>query len=256
MVTSKPPPILIKAARRPGASCTTFGQGAANTDQLLDVQLVQDTTVARANLDGTPVLFKIGSLGQHFAMNGLGVLGVVRALGADLALAANDMAQWLPPAGRGTREAVVLDAYEPDQCITLIDDAYNANPTSLDAALNVLALSQPTNGLGQLETGRRIAILGDMLELGGDEMAQHAAFASHPALEDISLIHCCGPRMRALWQALPEHKKGQWAENAQDIASIAHSLVDAGDVILVKGSLGSRVSVVVTAIRKLGKPVS
>lgn len=244
-------PILIKAAQAVGASCTTFGEAEGNTDQLLDVQLVHDITVARASLNGTPALFKISSLGQHFAMNGLGVLGVVRALGADLALAANDMAQWLPPAGRGTREIVVLDAGEPDQCITLIDDAYNANPTSLNAALNVLAASQPTDGLGQLHTGRRIAILGDMLELGGDEMAQHAEFVNHPALADIDQIHCCGPLMRALWQALPDHKKGHWAEKALDIASIAHSLLDAGDVILVKGSLGSRVSVVVSAIRKL-----
>lgn len=246
-------PILIEAAQKCDAVYSTFGHGTENTDQLLDVKLIQNTTVVRASLNGTPALFKISSLGQHFAMNALGVLGVVRALGADQALAANDMAQWLPPAGRGTFETVVLDAYEPQQCLTLIDDAYNANPTSLDAALTVLAASQPTDGLGCLQTGRRIAILGDMLELGGDERAQHADFADHPAIESISTVHCCGPRMQALWQALPDHKKGQWAENAQDIASIAHSLLDAGDVILVKGSLGSHVSVVVTAIRKLGQ---
>jgi len=244
-------PILTKAAQVAGAKCTTFGQKDTNTDQLLDVQLAQNITVARANLEGTPALFKISSPGQHFAMNALGVLGVVRALGADVALAANDMALWQPPAGRGTFDVIVLDAQEPDQTITLIDDAYNANPTSLDAALNVLAASQPKDGLGQLHTGRRIAILGDMLELGGDDVAQHIEFADHPALETIQQIHCCGPRMHALWDVLPAHKKGQWAENAQDIAVIAHSLLDAGDVILVKGSLGSRVSVVVTAIRKL-----
>lgn len=245
--------ILTDAAKVAGATCTTFGMRETNTDQLADVQLAQNTTVARASLDGTTALFKISSLGQHFAMNALGVLGVVRALGADVGLAANDMALWQPPAGRGTREVIKLDAAEPDQSITLIDDAYNANPTSLDAALNVLAASAPTDGLGQLHTGRRIAILGDMLELGADEAALHAEFANHPALDQIDLIHCCGPRMRALWDALPEHKKGEWAENAQDIASIAHSLLDAGDVILVKGSLGSRVSEVVTAIRKLGQ---
>lgn len=244
-------PILIKAAQMAGANCTTFGQSDANTDQLMDVQLAQNITVVRADLEGTPALFKISSPGQHFAMNALGVLGVVRALGADVALAANDMALWLPPAGRGTFDTIKLDAQEPDQTITLIDDAYNANPTSLDAALNVLAASQPKDGLGQIHTGRRIAILGDMLELGGDEMAQHVEFANHPALKTIQQIHCCGPRMRALWDVLPAHKKGQWAENAQDIAGIAHSLLDAGDVILVKGSLGSHVSAVVTAIRKL-----
>ena len=245
--------ILIEAAKAVGATCTTFGENPDNTDHLLDVQLAHNMTVARATLDGTPALFKISSLGRHFAMNALGVLAVVRALDADVALAANDMALWEPPAGRGTRETIVLDAFEPDQTLTLIDDAYNANPTSLDAALNVLAASDPADGLGQREKGRRIAILGDMLELGDDEMRLHAGFATHPAFEHVSQIHCCGTRMRALWEALPDHKRGEWAEKAQDIASIAHSLVDAGDVILVKGSLGSRVSVVVTAIRKLGQ---
>ena len=244
-------PILMEAAKRAGATCISFGQKTTNTDQLIDVQLTHNMTVARATLDGTPVLFKINSLGQHFAMNALGVLGVVRALGADTALAATDLALWQPPAGRGTRETIVLDDANPDQSITLIDDAYNANPTSLDAALNVLAVSDPTDGMGRIQTGRRIAILGDMLELGGDEAAQHAGFAHHPALDDITLIHCCGPLMHNLWQALPDHKRGEYMENAADMAVIAHRLLDAGDVILVKGSLGSKVSVVVTAIRNL-----
>lgn len=243
--------ILIEAAKAAGAICTTFGEKSSNTDQLVDVQLAQDTTVVRATLEGTAALFKISSPGQHFAMNALGVLGVVRALGADVALAANDMALWQPPAGRGTREVIVLDAYDPAQSLILIDDAYNANPTSLNAALNVLAASTPVDGVGRVHSGRRIAILGDMLELGGDETALHVGFSNHPALEQIDLIHCCGPLMRYLWEALPDHKRGQWAEKAQDIAVIAHSLLDAGDVILVKGSLGSRVSEVVTAIRKL-----
>ncbi len=243
--------ILIEAAKAAGAICTTFGEKSSNTDQLVDVQLAQDTTVVRATLEGTTALFKISSPGQHFAMNALGVLGVVRALGADVALAANDMALWQPPAGRGTREAIVLDAYDPAQSLILIDDAYNANPTSLNAALNVLAASTPVDGVGRVHSGRRISILGDMLELGGDETALHVGFSNHPALEQIDLIHCCGPLMRHLWEALPDHKRGQWAEKAQDIAVIAHSLLDAGDVILVKGSLGSRVSEVVTAIRKL-----
>ncbi|HBQ36697.1 MAG TPA: UDP-N-acetylmuramoyl-tripeptide--D-alanyl-D-alanine ligase [Rhodobacteraceae bacterium] len=244
--------ILIDAAKRAGAKYSTFGAGPQNTDRLLDVQLSQNTTVASASLDGLPAMFKIASLGQHFAMNGLGVLAVVRALGADTGLAANDLGLWQPPAGRGSHEIIGLDLAEHDQSVTLIDDAYNANPASLDAALNVLKASTPTDGLGRLEQGRRIAILGDMLELGDDELQQHAKFASHPAIEMIDVIHCCGPRMQALWQALPQHKRGEWVEKAAELATISHRLLDAGDVILVKGSLGSKVGVVVDAIRKLG----
>ncbi len=246
-------PILRAAATRAGAGITTFGENETNTDRLLEVQLSQNTTIARASLDGTDAMFKVASLGQHFAMNALGVLGVVRALAADTGLAANDLGLWKPPAGRGSHEIISLDVADPKQCLTLIDDAYNANPASLDAALKVLAASVPVNGLGRHKKGRRIAILGDMLELGDTEMALHAEFAEHPALAEISEIHCCGPRMLALWQALPERKRGEWLENAPDLAAISHRLLDAGDVILVKGSLGSKVSVVVQAIRKLGQ---
>ncbi len=141
-----------------------------------------------------------------------------------------------------------LDASDPAQSVTLIDDAYNANPTSLDAALKVLAASRPTHGA----SGRRVAILGDMLELGADEMALHAAFAAHPSLEEIDQIHCCGLRMRSLWEALPPVKRGHWRQDAADLAVMARELLDAGDVVLVKGSLGSEVSRVVRAIRQLG----
>ena len=243
--------ILLDGAKRAGAKCTCFGVAKSNTDRLIDVQLSHNTTIVSADLSGTKALFKISSPGQHFAMNALGVLAVVRALGADTGLAANDMALWQPPAGRGTHECVVLDGVETSQCITLIDDAYNANPTSLDAALLVLAASKPVDGLGSIHKGRRIAILGDMLELGGDEISQHAAFAQHDAIKDIDEIHASGALMQALWQALPEHKRGQWHQNASDLAAVAHSLLDAGDVILVKGSLGSKISLVVDAIRKL-----
>lgn len=244
-------PILTERADALGVAYTTFGEEAKNTHHLLKVQLAGNMTVVRGQVADDEVLFKINSLGRHFAMNGLGVLAVVKALDLDVALAANDMAEWKPPAGRGSREIVVLDAVETDQALTLIDDAFNASPTSLDAALDVLAASQPVNGLGQRETGRRIAILGDMLELGEDEAALHAEFASHPAFEEITKVHCSGPLMRGLWLALPEHKRGEWVNTAPELAKIAHRLVDAGDVILVKGSKGSRVSVVVTAIRKL-----
>ncbi len=244
-------PILTRHADALGVAYTTFGADAKNTHHLLKVQLAGNMTVVRGQVAGDVVLFKINSLGQHFAINGMGVLAVIKALDLDVALAANDMAEWQPPTGRGSREIVVLDGVETDQALTLIDDAFNASPTSLDAALNVLAASQPVNGLGQRQTGRRIAILGDMLELGEDEASLHAGFASHPAFEKITKVHCSGPLMRGLWLALPEHKRGEWVSTAPELAKIAHRLVDAGDVILVKGSKGALVSLVVDAIRKL-----
>ena len=100
--------------------------------------------------------------------------------------------------------------------------------------------------------GRRIAILGDMLELGAEEAALHRALIDDPSLPAVHMVHCAGPRMRHLHAALPESQRGLWAETAQELTSRVTQMVDAGDVVLVKGSKGSKVSLIVDAIRKLG----
>ena len=163
------------------------------------------------------------------------------------------LGRWSPPTGRGTLETILLDPVE-NLSFGLIDDAFNANPASVAAALDLLAACQPTNGTGRVALGRRIAILGDMLELGPTETALHADIARHPALARIALVHCVGPRMKSLHHALPRAMRGNWAETAEELAPKAHHLVDAGDIVLVKGSKGSKVSRVVDALRKLGQP--
>ena len=104
--------------------------------------------------------------------------------------------------------------------------------------------------------GRRIAILGDMLELGPTERALHEAIAQHPQLGAIAVIHCVGPRMRALHALLPARQRGRWVATADELAGQARQLVDAGDIVLVKGSKGIKVSLVVDALRKLGQAVA
>jgi UDP-N-acetylmuramoyl-tripeptide--D-alanyl-D-alanine ligase len=123
----------------------------------------------------------------------------------------------------------------------------------MTAALAVLAATRPADGVGRVGRGRRIAILGDMLELGPDESALHAAIAADPAMTAIDIVHCAGPRMRALHDALPDNRRGRWAATAEDLLPHLRRMVDAGDVVLVKGSKGSRISLVVDAIRKLGQ---
>ena len=247
--------ILRDAARRAGARVRAFGAGPSNFDRVTDVRLSRETTVAQARLWRQKVMFKLGTPGRHFAVNAVGVLGVVKALDADVALAITGLAQWHPPEGRGTIEKLSMDAVDAHMFVELIDDAINANPTSMKAALEVLAATEPRDGLGRVSHGRRIAVLGDMLELGPDEREMHRALADLPEMAVLDLVHCVGPRMRALHQALPQDRRGQWAETAAELARRAHALVDAGDVVLVKGSKGSRVSLVVDAIRKLGHPL-
>ena len=244
--------ILQQAARDKGARIITFGEGPRNHHRATDIRLVDTTTVVQGRAWRRPVLFRVQAAGRHFAVNAMGVMAVVHALRLDPVLAAGDLGRWLPPAGRGARERIPLDLVYEDQAFELIDDAFNANPTSMEASLEVLAAAHPRDGVGRVSSGRRVAVLGDMLELGPDEIAMHGALAALPHMARLSRVHCVGPRMRALHAALPERLRGDWTETAPEMAARAHRLVDAGDVVLVKGSKGSKVSLVVDALRKLG----
>ncbi|MFB9149443.1 UDP-N-acetylmuramoyl-tripeptide--D-alanyl-D-alanine ligase [Roseovarius ramblicola] len=243
-------PILRDAAARHAARVIGFGCARSAHHRLLSTELHATSTVARARAWRTPLLYKIGTPGRHFAMNGLAVLACVHVLGLDRAVAIADLAAWAPPEGRGTRERLVLDLAADGMSIDLIDDAFNANPASMAAALDILAASRPQDDVGRVARGRRIAILGDMLELGPTEAALHAALADLPAMQAVDEVHCVGPRMRALWEALPDARRGERAATAEDLAARAHRLVDAGDVVLVKGSKGSRVARIADALRR------
>ncbi|MDQ2093449.1 UDP-N-acetylmuramoyl-tripeptide--D-alanyl-D-alanine ligase [Rhodalgimonas zhirmunskyi] len=239
-------PILMSAARDVGARIVGFGETAGEY-RLTGVRLADGATICEAEADGRALLYKISTAGRHFAMNGLGVLAAVEALGADRDIAAADLARWQPPAGRGTRERLVLDDATGAE-IGLIDDAFNANPTSMAAALEVLDAAKPKG------RGRRIAILGDMLELGPSEAEDHVALAKLQWMQGIDRVHCVGPLMRGLHEALEPAQQGEWMSRADQMVARVARLIHPGDIVLVKGSKGSKVSLVVDAIRKMGHP--
>lgn len=245
--------VAREAAEKAG-TVVRFGHGGRCDYRLLDVTLSGEATMVRADLPSGEQIFRLASPGRHFAANGLGALAVCAALGADVTLAARDLSLWQPPAGRGTHEEIMLDAVE-ELSLTLIDDAFNANPTSMAASLEVLAAATPKDGVGRITKGRRIALLGDMLELGEDEIAMHAGLIELPHFAAADVVHCVGPLMRHLWEKIPPEHQGEWCESAEDMAAMAHRLVDAGDVLLVKGSKGSKVSRVVDVVRKMSHPL-
>lgn len=233
-------PILLDGAQTYGAMTRVFGSAVSATERLLDTRLTAAGIEADILLDERKLTMRLRTAGLHFAMNALAALAAIDAIGADPARAARDMNTWTPPSGRGTRETVTL----PQGRITLIDDAYNANPTSMAAALDVLAATVPESA------GRRVAVLGDMLELGPTEAALHADLAELPVMESIDRVFCVGPRMESLYGALPDHRRaGQFPDAASAVASIPARLAP-GDVIMIKGSLGSHVSKLVTALRQ------
>lgn len=224
--------------------------------KLKDLSIQGDTTVVQAEHDDTPLLFKLATPGRHFAMNGLGALAIVQAIGADLAQAVAALGRWTPYKGRGVREVIHLDPIDVHETLSLIDDSYNANPTSMAASLEVLAGAKTTDGVGRKGKGRRIAFLGDMKELGPEAVALHAGLAHLEATQTLDVIHCVGPLMRALYDLLPDHQRGDWYETSAEMCEGLRQKLDAGDVVLAKGSLSMKLGLIVDAIRKMGHPVT
>ncbi|MEM7732990.1 MAG: UDP-N-acetylmuramoyl-tripeptide--D-alanyl-D-alanine ligase [Pseudomonadota bacterium] len=235
--------ILSEAAQSVGAAEIGFGEQGRDY-RLLSVSVADGVSVVKAETSEGPFLFKLASAGQHFAMNGLGALAAAKALGADLARACHALSDWAPVKGRGAVERVELDPDRPEAALILIDDSYNANPTSLGAGFDVLAEAA--------SRGRRIAFVGDMKELGPAEVAMHAGMAEHRSIEKIDCVHCVGPLMEALHDALPGDKQGMHTQTSEAMAPHLRDLVRAGDTILVKGSLSMAMARIVEGIRDLG----
>lgn len=233
--------VLFGRARDLGVAAQGFGRAALDW-RLGRVAVQNDRTVAFVEGPGGALGFTLNTAGAHFAMNALGALAACAALGADPARAAGGLADWAPYQGRGVRETVALT----DGPLDLIDDSYNANPTSMEAALAVLATTESASG-------RRIAVLGDMKELGPRAEALHAALADTAPMQAVDRVHCVGPLMRALHDALPESRRGIWRETSDALLADLPGLVETGDIVLVKGSNSVGLGRVVDAIRKMGQ---
>ena len=232
---------LQRRAKKLGISrIVSFGANNKSEARLLDLSLHSTCSAVHANILGHDVTYKLGMPGRHMAMNSLAVLAVASLAGADLALAALSLSQIEPAAGRGGRRTLEVASGEA----TLIDESYNANPASMAAALNVLGRA----AVGP--HGRRIAVLGDMLELGPTSPALHRSLNEAVKANHIDLVYCCGPLMRNLWDALSTGKRGGYAENAAILETQAVAAIRAGDAIMVKGSLGSKMKTIVNALEK------
>jgi len=217
----------------------SFGEHARADARLMKCALQSDSTTVNARIFGTDVTYKVGAPGRHLVFNSLAVLAADVLLGADLALAALALADLQPASGRGSR--VVLDL--PRGTVLVIDESYNANPASMRAALALLGHAE----IGP--RGRRIAVLGDMLELGSRGADLHRELVMAVLAHGIDLVFCCGPLMRALWEALPASRQGGYAETSTALESHVLAAIQPGDAIMVKGSLGSRMAPIVKALQ-------
>jgi UDP-N-acetylmuramoyl-tripeptide--D-alanyl-D-alanine ligase len=233
---------LAARARHHGLSRVIgFGEHAGAEARLIECHLEAAGSDVQADILGRRLDYRLAAPGRHWVQNSLGVLTAVSALGLDLGLAAATLASFSPPKGRGQRRRLAM----PGGYFELFDESYNASPAAMRAAFAVLGRSKPGPG------GRRIAVLGDMRELGAASPRLHAELAGPLVAAGIDLVLSCGSLMNELQAVLPREKRAGHAPDSQSLIPAVLSNLRPGDVVLVKGSLGTRMAPIVEALLAL-----
>ena len=231
--------VLCDAARSVGARLLTFGSDAGHDARLLDFRPDAEGASVAAELFGRRIDYRLGQSGAHWGLNSLCVLLMLDALDVTLDTGLEALAGFQPLAGRGQTRMVTLS----DGAFTLIDESYNANPLSMAAGFKTLG--------ARTTSGRRVVVLTDMLELGDQSRDLHEGLAGPIDAAGLDLVHAAGPEMRWLYDALPVSRRGVWRATAAELAAEALMLVAPGDVVMVKGSNGSKASLVAKALADL-----
>jgi UDP-N-acetylmuramoyl-tripeptide--D-alanyl-D-alanine ligase len=219
------------ALHAPGRTLT-FGRASAADAHVVSMDLAPEGTTVQAIVGGQAIAFCLAAPGAHLAVNALAVLAACHALGLDLTRAAAALERFEPGPGRGQQRRI------RDGSVVLLDESYNASTASVRAALDVLRI---------LPAARRVAVLGDMRELGSFAQDEHASLASDVA-RSADLLYACGPLTRILFDRVPPSLRGAHTDDAESLAPIVSAAIRPGDAVLVKGSLGSRMRVVVSAL--------
>ena len=237
---------LVAHARTQGIGrIWSFGEHAGADARLLECSLHSSSSAVVAMVRGEPIQYALSVPGKHWVMNSLAVLAAARALGADLAVAARQFARLSAMPGRGARMRIRVSRDGLSEPFILLDESYNASPAAVKAALSVLAQAD----LG--DQGRRIVALGDMLELGPRTADLHVGLKEALVAAEVDTVFACGKMMAKLFDALPPTMRGAYAADSAALAGMVAETVRPGDAIMVKGSLGSRMAVVVDALKAL-----
>ncbi len=235
--------LLAARAREHGARIVSFGHNASADVRPEVMSLDAEGSDIVVRIGERRIAYRLGAPGAHVAQNSLAVVAALDALGADTERAIGALEDLRPAKGRGSR----VEFKVADGAILLIDESYNANPASMRSALSAMAT------VPRARFGRRIAVLGDMLELGPDSGRLHEDLKEPVDAADVDLVFACGPDMQRLFAALPAARRGEWGKTSQDILGPLLAAVRAGDVVMVKGSLGSRMAPLVEALMRKGE---
>jgi UDP-N-acetylmuramoyl-tripeptide--D-alanyl-D-alanine ligase len=223
-----------------GARVVGFGEAEDAEARLVSVELLPDGSNVTASILGETVDYRLGAPGRHVVQNSLAVLAAVKLAGADLGLAARALGGLHAGDGRGARTLLDVEGGR----MAIIDESYNANPASMRAAIATLGLTPRS------EFKRRVAVLGDMLELGTESPKLHRELAEIVDAAGVDVVFACGELMGALFEALPASRRGAYAKTVEDLAPKLLEAVSPGDAIMVKGSLGSRMGPLVDALKR------
>ncbi len=213
----------------------SFGTHEQADVRLIKMSLQTDMSLVEANVGGELMAYKLGSPGKHMVMNSLGILASVQALGADLALAGLALASFTPASGRGAHVELTVK----NGRFSLFDESYNANPASMKAAFDVLGRNK----------GRRIAVLGDMLELGVEAETMHIALKPALKAAGIDLVFACGVLVKPLFDVLDVDMQGGYAVDSKALEPLVLNAMRAGDMVMVKGSNGSKMGRIVQGLK-------
>jgi UDP-N-acetylmuramoyl-tripeptide--D-alanyl-D-alanine ligase len=227
------------ALASPAGRIVTFGEHEAAEVRVERLTLRADCSLVEARVFGRPVSYRVGTPGKHIALNTLTVLAAAQAVGADLDLAAAALADFKPPVGRGERTMLSLGDGEA----LLIDESYNANPASMRAALANLAAVE----MG--DRGRRIAVLGDMKELGVEGPDLHRGLAEAVERHEVDLVFAAGPLMKNLVEELHRERVAAHTESAAGLVDAVRAAVRPGDAVMIKGSLSMNMGLIVKDLK-------
>jgi UDP-N-acetylmuramoyl-tripeptide--D-alanyl-D-alanine ligase len=240
-------PLLRERAGQAGIDRVfTFGSHIDADARLLDYSVHADHTRVLALINDRPIDYLIGAAGRPWALNSLAVLCAATEAGRDLEEAAASLARMQPPKGRGARQTLPWGK----GAITVIDESYNASPVSVRAALVTLAGLVPQSG------GRRIAVLGDMLELGEAGPSLHADLADLIEPGMVDLLFTAGSLMAGLALRTGAKLRGGHAPDSTQLAPMVAAALRSGDVVMIKGSAGSRMGLIVSHLTELAVPMA
>jgi UDP-N-acetylmuramoyl-tripeptide--D-alanyl-D-alanine ligase len=227
---------LLAAARTQGLrSVFSFGEDSRADARLLNVVADEAGSQVDCSLQGVRLSFRLSAPGRHLVQDALAALLACAALGVDITLCAETLEYFRLPQKRGTRQNLTWG----DGTLTLIDESAEASPASLKAAIAVL---------GQAPAGRRIAVLGDMENLGTTSSGLHAALAESLVENGIDSVHCCGQMMTHLHDALPGAMRGMLKTDSTELAPLLAAELRGGDTVMVKGSRGMQMDRITQAI--------